>query len=236
MASTAVHPLWSTAIERKATMVGGRFSYRHGAYIAAAAAVTLAAFLVIGYVSSAVALPSYARQTGQPCGTCHTDFAGLPIRSPFQDLRVHRRRWSYRSTLFPDGSGGRPYVPPLLAKSIAADNSVNTYVSTDEKPYAPPIAMMAIVGFTHTQASLSPPTAPYNPNNNIVGSPLSFFYGGAITDHIGAFQQVTWNAPPAGRSAQIHSPPTPGPGTSRHPLRQLDAVRAVQCHLRHHCQ
>ena len=58
--------------------------------------------------------------------------------------------------------------------------------------------MMAIVGFTNTQAPLPPPTAPYNPNNNVVVSPLSFFYGGAITDHIGAFQQVTWNAPPAG--------------------------------------
>ena len=192
MASTAVHLLWSTAIERKATMVGGRFSYRHGGYIAVAAAVILAAFLIIGYVSSAVALPSYARQTGQPCGTCHTDFAGLtPYGRLFKIQGYTAGGGAYRSTLFPDGSGGRPYVPPLLAKSIAADNSVNTYVSTDEKPYAPPIAMMAIVGFTHTQASLSPPTAPYNPNNNVVGSPLSFFYGGAITDHIGAFQQVT---------------------------------------------
>ena len=47
--------------------------------------------------------------------------------------------------------------------------------------------MMAIVGFTNTQAPLPPPTAPYNGNNNVVVSPVSFFYGGAITDHIGAF-------------------------------------------------
>src|SRR5271154_6044956 len=42
-----------------------------------AATVGLAAFFTIGYSPPAEALPSYARQTGQPCGTCHTDFAGL---------------------------------------------------------------------------------------------------------------------------------------------------------------
>lgn len=28
-------------------------------------------------LSPAMALPSFARQTGQPCGTCHTDFPAL---------------------------------------------------------------------------------------------------------------------------------------------------------------
>ena len=42
--------------------------------------------------------------------------------------------------------------------------------------------MMTIVGFTNTQAPLPPPTAPYNANNNVVVSPISFFWGGAITD------------------------------------------------------
>ena len=94
-------------------MVGGRFNYRHGGYIAAAAAVILAAFFIIGYVSSAVALPSYARQTGQPCGTCHTDFAGLtPYGRLFKIQGYTAGGGAYRSTLFPDG---KPYVPPLLA-------------------------------------------------------------------------------------------------------------------------
>jgi hypothetical protein len=79
-----------------------------------------------------------------------------------------------------------------------ADNSAIPYVSTEEKPYVPRLAMMAIVGFTNTQAPLPQPSAPYNPNNNVVVSPLSFFYGGAITDHIGAFAQLTYNAPPPG--------------------------------------
>ena len=44
----------------------------------------------------------------------------------------------------------------------------------------PPLAMMAIVGYTNTQAPIPPPSAPYNPNNNVVLSPVSFFYGGAM--------------------------------------------------------
>ena len=52
--------------------------------------------------------------------------------------------------------------------------------------------MMTIVGYTHTQVS-QPFSSPYKPNDNVVVAPLSFFYGGAITEHIGAFAQVTYN-------------------------------------------
>ena len=33
--------------------------------------------VMFGAISPADALPSFARQTGQPCGTCHTDYPGL---------------------------------------------------------------------------------------------------------------------------------------------------------------
>ena len=173
-------------------------SIRRAAVFAAAAILTT--LLIIGSAPPAKALPSYARQTGQPCGTCHTDFAGLtPYGRLFKIQGYTAGGGPYRTTLFPDGSTGRVYVPPLLAKSLATENSAGPpSVSADEKPYVPPLAMMAIVGYTNTQAPIPPPSAPYNPNNNVVLSPVSFFYGGAITDRIGAFQQVTWNAPPAG--------------------------------------
>ena len=45
----------------------------------AALVVAAAAFLAIG-VGPAQALPSYARQTGQPCAACHTAF---PELTPF---------------------------------------------------------------------------------------------------------------------------------------------------------
>ena len=60
------------------------------------------------------------------------------------------------------------------------------------------MSMMAIIGFTNTQAPLPPPTAPYNANNNIGLSPVNFIWGGAITDHIGAFHKCTYSAPPPG--------------------------------------
>ncbi len=145
--------------------------------VSAAAVLLLAGFLTIGYAPPANAVPSYARQTGQPCGTCHTDFAGLtPYGRLFKIGGYTAGGGRYRSTLFP-----------------SSDDS-----STSQKHFAPPIALLAIVGFTNTVAPLAPPTAPYGANNNVVVSPISFFYGGAITDHIGTFAQVTYNAPPPG--------------------------------------
>src|SRR6185312_11335296 len=106
-------------------MSGDRSSYPHGRYVAVAAAAILLAFLAIGYFSSAVALPSYARQTGQPCGTCHTDFAGLtPYGRIFKIQGYTAGGGPFRTTPFPgsDYNNGR-YVPPLLAKSPPSADS-----------------------------------------------------------------------------------------------------------------
>src|SRR5580692_8685381 len=146
--------------------------------LAAALALVLSGFLTIGFASRAEALPSFARQTGQPCGACHTDFAGL---TPYG------RRFKIGGYTF----GGGQYRTALFPSS---DDSTDG----KEKKWVPPISMMAITGFTNTQAAQPPPTAPYNSNNNVVLSPVSFFWGGAITDHLGAFAQVTYNAPPVG--------------------------------------
>ena len=139
------------------------------------AALILAAFFVVEFAAPARALPSYARQTGQPCGTCHTDFAGLtPYGRRFKINGYTAGGGQYRTTLFP------------------FDDSTKD----SKKTWVPPISMMAIIGFTHTQADQPPPTDPYKPNDNVVVSPLSFFWGGAITDHIGAFAQFTNAGPP----------------------------------------
>jgi hypothetical protein len=143
----------------------------------AAAALLLSAFLIVEFAAPARALPSYARQTGQPCGTCHTDFAGL---TPYG------RRFKIGG--YTNG-GGQYRTNPFWFDDSTKDS---------QKTWVPPISMMAIAGFTHTEANATPPTAPYSTNDNYVVSPISFFWGGAITDHIGAFQQVTYNAAPAG--------------------------------------
>jgi hypothetical protein len=46
-------------------------------FAAAMFAAVLVGFMTIGFAPPAQALPSFARQTGQPCGTCHTSFPSL---------------------------------------------------------------------------------------------------------------------------------------------------------------
>src|SRR5277367_3135338 len=152
-------------------------------FLSGAAALSLAILFLATNVPSANALPSYARQTGQPCGTCHTDFAGLtPYGRLFKIGGYTAGGGKYRTTLFP------------------SDDPAN-----NEKKWAPPISMMAIIGFTNTEMAAAPPTDPYKTNNNVAISPLSFFWGGAITDHIGAFAQLTNGGQPT--TAGIGSDP-----------------------------
>jgi hypothetical protein len=39
--------------------------------------IVFASLLTTSFAPPVQALPSFARQTGQPCGTCHTDFPAL---------------------------------------------------------------------------------------------------------------------------------------------------------------
>jgi hypothetical protein len=166
--------------------------------VAFAEIILLAAWLTIGLAPSAQALPSFARQTGQPCGTCHTDFPALtPYGRRFKLLGYTTGGGEFRTTPFSSQAGrdARAEYEKMLGYVKALPPSTK---SEDEKEWVPPVSMMAIVGFTHTQAELPPPTDPYSANNNVVLSPFSAFWGGAITENIGAFAQVTYNAVPPG--------------------------------------
>ncbi len=165
---------------------GGRsHGFQNLFVLPALGAIALAA-AIIAVPRPAEALPSFARQTGQPCGACHTDF---PALTPFG------RRFKLGGYTL----GGSPQFRTTPFPTSEEDKA---------KPYWPPIATMAIVGFTHTQAPLPPPTQPFSSNNNTVVDPFSFFWGGAITEHIGAFAQVTHVMPPPGGFA---SPPAGDP-------------------------
>jgi hypothetical protein len=77
-------------------------TWRGGAFIAGAAALLLGALLIVVYTPPALALPSFARQTGQPCGTCHTDYAGLtPYGRRFKIEGYTAGGGEYQPTLFP---------------------------------------------------------------------------------------------------------------------------------------
>src|ERR1700681_204554 len=147
------------------------------------------------FIRPAQALPSFARQTGQPCGTCHTDFPALtPYGRRFKLLGYTAGGGQFQTTPFSSDAGknARAELDKLRGYAKALDAPANG----GGKEYVPPISMMAIVGYTHTQApTVAPPTDPYKANDNVVLTPFSGFWGGAITDNVGAFVQVTYSAP-----------------------------------------
>jgi hypothetical protein len=106
----------------------------------------------------AIALPSFARQTGYACARCHTV----------------------------------AYGPALTA--YGRQFKLNGYVWGDAKEVIPPIALMIQGGFTHTAKDQTvPPANHFATNDNLSVDQASLFYGGRITQHIGAFVQVTYN-------------------------------------------
>ena len=172
-----------------------------GAGVATAAAIFGFIFIAVtfGTTPPANALPSYARQTGQACGTCHTDFPGLtPYGRLFKLGGYTAGGGRFRSTLFPSQNDSTKALAGYAKNPETGMPTKAPSDTSDIKPYAPPISMMAIVGFTHTQASQDPTGSPYSSNDNVVVAPVSLFYGGAITDHVGAFAQVTYNNAPFG--------------------------------------
>jgi hypothetical protein len=172
------------------------FSLRHLGKIAGlGAVVVLAASAMIDLTRPAQALPSYARQTGQPCGTCHTDFPALtPFGRRFKLLGYTTGGGKFRTTPWLGAEDFRAAADRLRGLVKAPDPGEEEA----DKVWVPPVSMMTIAGYTHTQAPLPPPTAPYSANDNMVLSPFSGFWGGAVTEHIGAFAQVTYNAPGPG--------------------------------------
>jgi hypothetical protein len=145
----------------------------------------------------AQAVPSFARQTGQPCGTCHTDFPGLtPYGRLFKLNGYTTGGGRFRTTLFP--SWGDP--TNALAAYAKKTNDLNTTLSGRQDTsniYVPAIAAMEVYGFTHTQKD-QPMGSPYHANDNANNVQLSFFYAGAMTDHIGLFSQLTYQTPYGG--------------------------------------
>src|ERR1700720_478998 len=75
-------------------------------FAAVAAGVVLTGFLTFGLSPPAQALPSFARQTGQPCGTCHTDFPALtPYGRRFKLLGYTPGGGEFRTTPFSSTTG-----------------------------------------------------------------------------------------------------------------------------------
>jgi hypothetical protein len=84
------------------------------------------------------------------------------------------------------------YGPALTA--YGRQFKLNGYVWGDAKESIPPIALMVQGGFTHTAKDLSAPAADhFATNDNLSVDQVSLFYGGRISQHVGAFVQVTYS-------------------------------------------
>jgi hypothetical protein len=152
--------------------------------------------VTFGAISPADALPSFARQTGQPCGTCHTDYPGLtPYGRLFKLNGYTTGGGKFRTTLFPLQGDPNSALAAYAKKTNEGNNATLSGPPSTSNIWVPPVAMMAVGGYTHTQAPQD--NAPYNPNDNFTIPQVSLFYGGAVTEHVGLFSQWTYD----GRSA-----------------------------------
>ncbi|MDI1302823.1 MAG: hypothetical protein PSX71_13035 [bacterium] len=112
------------------------------------------------------AVPSFARQTGMPCTACHTVFPEL--------------------TSFGRSFKLNGYTMTGTAQVSQDADKAASGVSVDASP---PLSAMLQVGITHLSK------AEDSTQNNDVQFPQQFslFYAGKISDHLGAFVQITYD-------------------------------------------
>ena len=114
--------------------------------------------------TKASALPSFARQTGQPCASCHS---GFPQLTPFG------RRFKIGGYTL---EGGDSKIPPFAAVLQS------TFTEYARKLDAP----------TGTYTAVPPPNNGFKSNNNLdLAQQASLFYAGKVYGNVGAFVQAT---------------------------------------------
>lgn len=131
------------------------------------ASAGLAAVALFGSMN-AQAVPSFARQTGLPCQSCHTIFPELTNFGRLFKLNG--------------------YTLTGLTQIQMPSSTSTGGLKINE---IPPLSAMMQVGFTH-DGRTQPDT-----QNNAVEFPqqLSFFFAGEISPHIGSFVQITYSQP-----------------------------------------
>ncbi len=119
---------------------------------------------------SAQAVPSFARQTGMPCQSCHTVFPELTAFGRSFKLN------GYTMTSLPQVKG----------KNLSLNKAL-------------PISVMLQTGFTHLNKKTTNSSGKLKQNNSVeFPQEFSIYYAGALTKHMGAFLQVTYDQPTGG--------------------------------------
>lgn len=127
------------------------------------------ALIGVVFPRDAEALPSFARQTGQACGSCHTDF---PQLTPFG------RRFKLGGYTLGGGQDSSEY------KKVFGSNQ-----------WVPPISFMGQITLEQTKKGQGTSDFGSVVQDTQLSMPQgSIFYGGAITNELGAFVQATLGA------------------------------------------
>jgi hypothetical protein len=132
-------------------------------------ALLLVGAAIVWRPQPASAIPSFARQTGQPCATCH---------SAFPQLTPYGRRFKLEGYT----AGGTRCGPSL---------------TPEDTELQIPISGMSVPNFTHINKKLDPADTPegFSTNDNTFVEATSVFYGGQIYCNFGAFVQGTYERP-----------------------------------------
>ena len=119
-----------------------------------------------GFVRTASAVPSFARQTGAPCSQCHVGAFGPQLTPYGREFKLNGYVWGEASQVF----DGATQLPPLSA--------------------------MVQIGLTNTTTNIQGgnPNG-WLDNNNFNVNQFSIFYAGRIYDKLGAWLQETFNGP-----------------------------------------
>lgn len=125
--------------------------------------LSLVTLSVVGLSRPASAVPSFARQTGQPCATCHT---------AFPELTPYGRRFKLNG--YTATGGMEPFEAPPIA-AMVLPTFTKTKIRQDTPPTNPDGYPIAHV------------------NDNLILQQVSLFYGGKIYDNLGALIQGTYD-------------------------------------------
>ncbi|HED18878.1 MAG TPA: hypothetical protein ENI74_05175, partial [Gammaproteobacteria bacterium] len=124
------------------------------------AILSLALYLT---TTAALAVPSFARQTGMQCGACHT---------VFPELTAVGRTFKL---------GGYTLANMKQIQTVGADGRLKINA-------IPPLSAMLQTGFTHLNKQV-----PDEQNDSVeFPQVLSLYYAGEISPHMGTFLQVSY--------------------------------------------
>jgi len=150
-------------------------------------ALLLVGAAVVLPTQPASALPSFARQTGQPCASCHNAF---PQLTPFG------RRFKLNGYTLGGTRCGEKLVPSPM--TVGTDNpAASRDNAAAELLKQIPISVMVVPSFTHLNKGLDPADTPkgFDTNDNTFVQETSLFYGGQVYCNLGAFVQGTYERP-----------------------------------------